>query len=471
MSTPIGLAIDGGQPHLSTRLVAAWPSPVLDDEAQLVHALQRRAVKRYDVGSRSIASSSIAWRDPVERSVRLLERRWRDATGMAHVVACRSGVVAASLALAGLEIGPDDEVICPADSFLTATAFAAASPAVAVFVDLDPTTLHLDPDAVEAAITDRTRAILVVDLHGTTGDYRRLAAVAERHGLAIIEECSQSIGAEFDHRPVGSLGTVSLCSLDSGESSLGAAGLFATDDATVAAVARRLTMIEDEIGVAPQGQETSLAGWGYRVAELDAAMADARLARLGDEAATRTVNGNHLRCRLSAVPGIWTPELVRGATNVYSAFPLLVVPDELGLPEESAAALRDTVVDCMTAEGLWIDRWLPGSLPTGEVRSRVDLYFEQQRREDRPARATDASRPIPPPGSDRDISCIRSEFPVADAAWSSGLLLGPNRSPFGEPHATESMDEIADCFSKLLVDNLDRVRQLTLERLSTPAMF
>ena len=117
------------------------------------------------------------------------------------------------------------------------------------------------------------------------------------------------------------------------------------------------------------------------------------------------------------------PQIARGASHTYASFPLVVVPDELGLPESTVSVLRDTLVDCVTAEGLWID--------------------SAQRR----------GQPTPGP-----------EFPVLDAAVSGGLILGDARSPLTATGGTDHMDRIAECFVKILVDNIDRVRQLTLDR-------
>ncbi|MGF1600132.1 MAG: DegT/DnrJ/EryC1/StrS family aminotransferase, partial [Acidimicrobiales bacterium] len=355
---------------------------------------------------------------------------------------------------AALEIGPGDEVICPADSFLLTTAFAAANRATVVFADLDPRSLHLDPEAVEAAVTPRTRAIVAVDRYGTTGDYHRLRPLAARHGLALVEDATASIGAVFDNTPVGALGTASFCSLGEAGTSLGVAGLFATDDDGVAAKARRVMLVDDDLDSPGFDLESGVVGGSYRLAELDATLASAELALLGDDAPTRVANGKHLRRRLDGLAGIRAPEVVAGATNVYTSFPLVVVPDELGLDEEASSALRDTLVDCMTAEGLRLDRWRARTLPAGDTRSRRDLYA---------AAVPPVADPLGETGPGFDLACRRSSFPVAENAWAGGLVLA-GRQALGPPNSEVEMDAVVDCFVKVLVDNVDRLRQLTLER-------
>ncbi|MEM8925762.1 MAG: DegT/DnrJ/EryC1/StrS family aminotransferase [Actinomycetota bacterium] len=386
--------------------------------------------------------------------LRKLERRWADAVGRRHAIACRSGRVALVLALAGLEMEPGDEVIIPGDAVWLARAVAAAG-YTPVATDLHPLHLHIDPQAVVAAIGPRTRAVVAVDLHGTTADYRQLVEICGRRGLSLIEDGSQSVGALFDQRPVGSHGEASICSFVGRDlrSSLGTAGLYATDDDDLAAAARRRLLVNNEhtdpMGPTdPLGPDDGMAGWTCQLSELDAAVCENHLRASWSRLGTRVRNGTHLRRRLSSLPGIWVPEPVRGANHVYTSLPLTVLPDELGLAESMAAALRDVVVDCLTAEGLWVDRWSPqplgGATPGG-------------------ARPAPVAGPVPWAIYGR----AAGELPVAAALAATGLVLGSDRCPFDDPHTTDTMDRIADCFAKIFVDNADRLRDLTEERDAT----
>ncbi len=430
MTAPARLALDGGPPCLATTTVARFPAGAADDGYLGLSPL-------VDVFPRLPGNT-----------VRRLERRWGDLIGREHVVACRSTLAAARLMAASLEIGPGDEVICPIDAPATAIALTAAVEAVPVFVDLDPGTLHLDPQAVEAAITERTRVVLAVDRHGAAADYHALDVLARRFGLVIVEDGSASLGASLHHVPVGALGHAGFCRLPPEGGAASAAGaLFGTDDAEAAANARRILLVHDDFGL-----QQPLFGLGprgassYRMSELDAAAAEAHLNRLDQEVAIRRLNGRHLACRLSELAGIWTPALVPGVRPVYSTFPLLVQPDELGLPETAATALRDTLIDCTTAEGLWMDRAQPAPLSSDSDEARH-----------RAAGGTGFN------GFGRIAGPRRADFPVADAMWASGLVLGGGRD-LRRP-SPSAMDRIADCFAKILVDNVDRLRQLTMERM------
>ena len=391
-----------------------------------------------------------------------LERRWGATIGRAEVVACESGACALRLLATDLELETGDEVILPVGS--AAAAALASAGFVPVEVDIDAKTLQLDAAAVDAAATARTRAVIAADLYGTTPDYRALDLVARRHGIVLVEDGSQSMGASFDRRPVGAMGFASICVLPGGAS--GAGALYAIDGMGHEDNTRRLVIVDDSpdqdlLGGSLFAPTPDDVGWGRSIADrstassaddcgprpmssLDATIAMTRIEALDGEAQVRSANGNRLRRCLDPIAGIWLPEIVSGATHTYASFPILVVPDELGLPEAVASALRDTLIDCVTAEGLWVDA--AGGKPTAETHG------------------------LPVNGFPVDDFPVR-DFPVRDAAIAAGLILGRNHSPLLTPHGAAEMDRVVECFAKILVDNVDRVRQLTMERAETALMI
>jgi dTDP-4-amino-4,6-dideoxygalactose transaminase len=381
-----------------------------------------------DGGRRLIANDSAA----SQRAVSSIERQWSDATGQAHVIVCSSGPVAAQLGLAGLQLGPGDEVICPAGTFFTSA--GATGGATTAHVDVDPMTLHIDPDAVAAAINHRTAAIIALDLYGTAADFDALESVAGRHGLPLLEDASQAQGARLGQRPAGSLGTASFASLP-GAGPPGEGGVLATGDSDLAAAVRRTMLVDDQLCVDQPLPASGAVGWTYRLSDPEATAASAELGRLDEETAARTANGNHLRCQLRDLAGIELPEAVPGATHVYSSFPFLVQPGELGLPDSAVVALRETILAALSAEGLPVDRWRPEPIGGGEVRR--------------------------PPVVDT------ADHPVADAVRVPTLLLGRGGSFFGSEHTARTMDEVAACFHKVVVENRDQLRRLTEERVAT----
>ena len=123
-----------------------------------------------------------------------------------------NGTVALEIALRALEIGSGDEVITPAFSFMATAEIPALIGATPVMVDIDPKTYNLDPTKLEAAITSKTKAIIVVDLYGQCADYDAICAIAKKHNIPVIEDGAQSLGATYKDRPSCSLATIACTS-------------------------------------------------------------------------------------------------------------------------------------------------------------------------------------------------------------------------------------------------------------------
>ena len=136
------------------------------------------------------------------------EEAFAAAVAVPHAVGCNSGTDALILALRGLGIGPGDEVITASFSFFATAEAISAVGATPVFVDVDPATYLIDLDQLEAAITPATRVLLPVHLFGRPVDMQRVCAIADRHGLKVVEDCAQASGASWAGRPVGSWGDV-----------------------------------------------------------------------------------------------------------------------------------------------------------------------------------------------------------------------------------------------------------------------
>lgn len=161
--------------------------------------------------------------------------------GTPHVVTLNSGTDALILAMKALDVGPGDEVITPPNSFVASTAAIITVGATPVFADVLPDQ-NIDPAAVEAAVTPRTRAIMPVHLTGRMADMNTLMAIARRHGLAVIEDSAQAVGSTYDGRMSGTIGTFGCFSAHplKNLNAAGDAGFVVTADAELAARIRRL---------------------------------------------------------------------------------------------------------------------------------------------------------------------------------------------------------------------------------------
>jgi dTDP-4-amino-4,6-dideoxygalactose transaminase len=221
--------------------------------------------------------------------VAALESEIAQYCGAAHGVGCASGTDALLLALHALDIGPGDEVILPPYTFFATAGMVCRIGARPVFVDIDAETYNLDPLQVESKITEHTRAILPVHLFGQCADMEPLWQVAERHGLPIIEDAAQAIGAEYQGRRSGTLGAISCFSFYPSKNlgAYGDAGMCVTNDPDWAA---RMTCLRVH-GMEPKYYHKFL-GWNARLDALQAAILRVKLPYLdswiaGRQAAAR----------------------------------------------------------------------------------------------------------------------------------------------------------------------------------------
>ena len=168
------------------------------------------------------------------RRVIELETRWAEFIGVRHAIAVSNGTVAEMCIFAGLGIGPGDEVITVGHTFNATVSSILYTGATPVFVDIDPETYDIDPDRVAAAITPRTNAICPVHLFGLPADMDAITELAERHGLAVVEDACQAHGAEFRGRKVGSFGHGAFSLYGTKNMTTGEGGLITTDDDALA---------------------------------------------------------------------------------------------------------------------------------------------------------------------------------------------------------------------------------------------
>ncbi|SFS08236.1 UDP-2-acetamido-2-deoxy-ribo-hexuluronate aminotransferase [Dyella sp. OK004] len=171
-----------------------------------------------------------------------LERQLAAFTGATHCITCANGTDALQIAQMALGIGPGDEVIMPGFTYIATAETAALLGAKPVYVDIDPRTYNLDPNLLEAAITPRTRAIVPVSLYGQCADFDAINAIAERHGIPVIEDAAQSFGASYKGRRSCNLSTVACTSFFPSKplGCYGDGGAIFTSDDELATVMRQI---------------------------------------------------------------------------------------------------------------------------------------------------------------------------------------------------------------------------------------
>jgi dTDP-3-amino-3,4,6-trideoxy-alpha-D-glucose transaminase len=246
------------------------------------------------------------------------EAEFAAASGTTHAVGVGTGTDAITLILRALDIGAGDEVITPPLSAAYSALAVMMAGARPVFADIDPARLTLDPAATEAAITTRTRAILPVHLYGQPADLGALSRIADRHGLALVEDAAQAHLATCEGRPVGTVGIAGAFSFYPTKNlgALGDGGAVITADARLAARLRRLR----------NGGQTSRyhheePGANSRLDEMQAAILRARLPFLRGWTDRRRAIAARYSARLAA-PGLTVPRRFDEG-HVYHLFPVL----------------------------------------------------------------------------------------------------------------------------------------------------
>lgn len=253
------------------------------------------------------------------RRVQAFEEAFAAYCGARHAIATSSGTTALHTALLAHGIGPGDEVITTPFSFVaTANAilFVGARP---VFVDIEPETFNIDPQRIEAAITPRTKALLPVHLYGHPADIPALQELAQRHGLAIIEDAAQAHGAAYNGQQVGTWGTGCFSFYPTKNMTTAEGGIITTNDD---AVAERARMIRSH------GQrsryEHHMLGYNFRMTDIHAAIGLVQMQHLEKWNAQRIENARYLSEHLE---GVVTPTVRPDYRHVFHQYTVRVRPD------------------------------------------------------------------------------------------------------------------------------------------------
>jgi perosamine synthetase len=273
--------------------------------------------------------------------VRALETRFASMLGVKHAYACASGTAAIHCAIAALNPEPGDEVITTPITDMGALAPILYQGAIPVFADVDPLTYNLTAQSVESRISERTKAIVLTHLFGNPCDIDAIAAVAQKHGVPVIEDCAQAFLATYDGRYVGTFGRIGCFSLQQGKHiTTGEGGIVVTNDDDLA---RRIYLfINKAWGYGDPDPDHYFLALNYRMSELCGSVGAAQLEKLQSIVARRRELAYELDALLAGVPEIITPAVHPRARHSYWKY-CLRVGDALpsGAVLEMARMLKD----------------------------------------------------------------------------------------------------------------------------------
>jgi len=289
-----------------------------------------------------LRSGRLAQGPMVER----FEQEFAAMTGTAHAVAVSTGSAALALALEAVGIGPGDEVVTSPFTFVATLNAALQVGASVRFADIDAGSFTIDPDAVRAAITPRTAALVPVHLYGRPAAMAELTRLADDHDLAMVEDAAQAHGARDQGQAVGSFGIGCFSFYATKNMTTGEGGMVTTDDAEVAARVRLLRN---------QGMRSAYryeaVGYNLRMTEVSAAIGLSELGRLPERAERRRRNAARLTAGLQGVAGLRLPDAGPGQEHAFHQYTVRVTPE--------AAMARDDVAAALEARGIGAGVYYP----------------------------------------------------------------------------------------------------------------
>jgi dTDP-4-amino-4,6-dideoxygalactose transaminase len=381
------LAMDGG-PKTREKPWHDWPVFDEREEKALLEVLH--SGQWWSVGGKKVPEFEEAF------------ARFHDAR---FGICVTNGTAALEVALRALGIGCGDEVIVPPYTFIATASSVLAVAATPVFVDIEPHSLNIDPKAIEAAITPRTKAIIPVHIAGCPADMDGVREAARKHNLLVIEDAAQAHAAAWKGQRVGAIGDVGTFSFQASKNlNAGEGGILITNDETIA---DKVWSVHN-VGRTRSGKwyEHHILGSNFRMTEWQGAILLAQLSRLEEQTATRTANARYLTDQLSQIPGIITLQTdSRVTTHAYHLYAFRYDPAGFG------GKTREEFLRALNAEGI------PSS--AGYVPLYKEVVF--QRKSSGQGAWCRAGRPI----DYAAVNCPVCEQVCEDAVWLfQSLLLG-----------------------------------------------
>ena len=283
----------------------------------------RIGLARYDAGPeevdavREVIDSGVLTNGPRTAE---FEDAFARRHGTAHAVAVANGTIALTGIYIALGIGEGDEVIVPSMTFVSTATSVIHAGARPIFADVDDQTFTLDVESAEELVSERTKAIVVVHYAGQAGNLHELQELAERRGVALIEDAAQAHGSTYRSRPVGGQSAAAMFSFTPTKNiTTGEGGLVTTNDS---GVARRLRLLRNHGQSSPY--EHQMLGFNWRMTEMQAAIGVVQLTRLDAILTRKRANAAWMNDRLSGTPGLHLPMALPDRDHGYMLYTVLV---------------------------------------------------------------------------------------------------------------------------------------------------
>jgi len=303
-----------------------------------------------------IATQKLCRLDRMDKSFTArFERDFAKYVGSKHVLAVNSGSAALQAAVAACGIGPGDEVICTAFSYISSSGCVLNQNAVPVFADVDPKTMCIDPADIEKKITDKTRAIIPVHILGQPCEMDKIMAIAKKHKLFVIEDCCQAYSSKYKGRYVGTIGDIGCFSLQmSKHITCGDGGIVVSNNSALFDKISLFSNYGQQIG---KKYNHFTLGWNFRLAELLSAVAIVQLKKIGKFNAERKRFVDLIETTLKDVPAISPAYVPKGCKPNYWLYPMKYNEEKAPFPKrEFLKRCRDAALTVGFADGGYIPR-------------------------------------------------------------------------------------------------------------------
>lgn len=352
------LAIMGGKP-VRIKEWPVWPIYDQNEIEQVIEAMRSRCWCAlpyiFNKHGKNIEEES---------KVRRLEKAFAEYHGVKHAIAVNSGSAALLTSYAAAGVSSGDEMIMPPATFISTATAALRLNAIPIFVDIEEEYLNINPDKIEAAITDRTKAIVPVYLGGYPCDMDRIMEIAEKHDLMVIADAAHAHGTEWRGKKVGAVTHLSAFSFQQDKNmTCGDGGIIVTNDDKLAAKCRQLGQTD---GRGPGG--FAEMGWNFRLNEFSGAIMLAQFARLDDLIDTREANVAYLSKQFSQIDGIRFPKRDERMTRLSHLYPKVKYD-----AEAFDGVLAETFAQALRAEGIPV-----GAVTRPQVLYQHPLFAEKR---------------------------------------------------------------------------------------------
>jgi len=419
MAQKTKLAIWGGERVIPEGMVKPWPPIDSVDEEYVLASLHGT---NHTFGPNCIA----------------FEKEFAAWNGNRYAITTNSGTAALHMCVAACGVGAGDEVI------VSAATCVLHHNAIPVFVDIDFDTMNMDVNKIEAAITPKTKAIIVVHLHGLAVNMDKVMAIAEKYNLKVIEDACQAHGAKFKGKKVGTIGHCGAFSFNQNKNLCsGEGGMFVTDDEETMQKGRMLWSFgETHTPAESRDYHAYALGWMYRNNDLTAAFGRAQLTRLDMYLDWQRANAQILSEELCSTPFLILPTEPEGFTHSWYNYVLRFDMEALGHTED-ASQFRHKIVRALKAEGVETTVWQSFILPAMTVFQAKNAYGKGCPWECPHAQPVDYSL---------------DQYPVAQKHCDTHTCLV---TTLRNPNGPDVAKRIAQGIKKVM-ENIDQVESITL---------